>query len=75
MGATVGSKKFAIKNPSSPSMGAFSYKSSNPKVASVTGNLITFLKAGTTTITATQAANVNYLSGKVSAVLIVSGSL
>jgi len=75
MGATVGSKKFAIKNPSSPSMGAFSYKSSNPKVASVTGNLITFLKAGTTTITATQAANVNYLSGKVSAVLIVSGSI
>lgn len=74
MGATAGAKNFVITNPTSPSPGVFTYKSSNPKVATVTENVITFLKAGTTTITATQPANGNYLSGKVAAVLIVSGS-
>jgi len=73
-GETAGSPNATISNPSSTSSGAFSYKSSNTKVATVTGNVIKFLKAGTTTITATQAAKGNYLSGTVSAVLTVASA-
>jgi len=70
--ATVSSGTFTITNPTSTSLGAFSYKSSNTMVATIKGNVITYLKAGTTTITATQAAKGNYSSGKVSALLTVA---
>ena len=70
-GVTSKSPKYTITNPTSPSLGKITYKSSNTKVANVTGNVITFLKAGTTTITATQAAKGNYLAGTASALLTV----
>ena len=39
---------------------AVSYSSSDPTVATVAGNTVTILKAGTTTITASQLGNANY---------------
>jgi len=58
---------FSIVDPSSNSNGAFSYTSSNPAVATVSGNVITIGTSGSTTITATQSANhrngVDYTSG------------
>ncbi len=39
-----------------------SYASSNPAVATVSGNTVTIVGAGTTTITASQAGNTNYLA-------------
>jgi Viral BACON domain/Metallo-peptidase family M12B Reprolysin-like len=41
---------------------AVSYSSSNPNVASISGNTVILHSAGTTTITATQAGNGNYLA-------------
>jgi hypothetical protein len=38
------------------------YTSSNPAVATVSGNVVTLTGVGTTTITATQAGNANYLA-------------
>ena len=43
-----------------------SFTSSNPSVASISGNLVTPQAVGTTTITATQAGNVNYEAASVS---------
>jgi uncharacterized protein YjbI with pentapeptide repeats/uncharacterized protein YjdB len=66
---------FNLTAPSSNSAGAFTYTSSNPAVASVTiDGIVTIVSAGTTTITATQAAivNGNYLTGSVTASLVVS---
>jgi hypothetical protein len=58
---------FSIVDPSSNSNGAFSYTSSNPAVATVSGNVVTIGTSGSTTITATQSANhrngVDYTSG------------
>jgi hypothetical protein len=58
---------FSIVDPSSNSNGAFSYTSSNPEIATVSGNVVTIGTSGSTTITATQSANhrngVDYTSG------------
>jgi uncharacterized protein YjdB len=54
---TYGQASFAIKNPTSNSNGSFSYTSSEPSVATITRNqILTIKKAGSTTITCTQAA-------------------
>jgi surface protein len=51
-------------NPYSNNPGSFiQYTSSDPTVASISGYTVTILKAGTTTITATQASSANYLGG------------
>ncbi len=63
---------FTIVAPTSNSSGAFTYTSSNTSVATVSGNTITILRGGTSTITATQAANGNFLSGSTTATLTVS---
>ena len=57
-GATV-----TITTPTSTSSGAFSYTSSDTSIATVSGSIVTILKAGDVTITATQAAYGNYSSG------------
>jgi hypothetical protein len=62
----------AITNPSSDSPGVFSYTSSNPAVATITGSSVFIVGAGTTTITAIQAASPPFLSGQVDTKLIVS---
>lgn len=68
---TEGDAPFALAAPASPSPGAFSYSSSNPQVAVVSGNMVTIVAAGTTTITATQEEHGSYRSSSISAVLTV----
>jgi len=66
-----GELPFTLANPASNSTGAFTFSSSNTGVAIVVGNVVTIVGAGTTTITATQAADAQYLSGSVSTTLTV----
>lgn len=63
---------FTIVAPTSNSAGSFTYTSSDTSVATISGNTITILRGGTSTITATQAANGNFLSGTTTATLTVS---
>jgi hypothetical protein len=64
---------FTITAPTSTSPGAFTYTSSNTAVATiVTGNSIHIVGVGTTTITATQAASGNYLTGSITASFVVT---
>ena len=68
-----GDASFNLTAPTSNSDGAFTYSSSAPSVATVTsGGRVTILKAGTTTITATQDASGNYITGSVTASLVIS---
>lgn len=69
---TYGDAAFTITDPSSNSAGAFSYSSSNTSVATVSGNTITIVGAGSTTITANQAANGIYNAGSTTATLTVN---
>lgn len=68
----VGDAAFALTTPTSTSSGAFTYSSSNPDVATISGSTVTIVGAGTSTITANQAAASPYLAGSTSAVLTVS---
>jgi len=63
---------YNITNPTSTSTGAFTYSSSNTSVATINGNVITIVGGGTSTITASQAADANYSSATVSTVLTVN---
>jgi Secretion system C-terminal sorting domain len=63
---------FALTAPMSNSSGAFTYTSDNPSVATVSGNMVTIVGVGTSTITANQAAAGAFAAGSTSAVLIVS---
>ena len=56
---------------SSDSQGAFTFTSSNTSVASISGSTVTIKAAGTTTITATQAANGIYSSAIKTTTLVV----
>ena len=67
----LGDAPFALTDPSSNSTGAFTYTSSDETVATVSGSTVTIVGAGTTTITATQAASGNYLSNSITAQLVV----
>ena len=62
---------FTITPPSSKSTGAFSYTSSDTNIATVSGSIVTILKLGTITITATQEATTNYASGSATTSLII----
>jgi gliding motility-associated-like protein len=70
---TYGDASFTI-NATSNSQGTFTYRSSNTNVATITGNNITIVGAGTTSIIANQAADVpnNFLPTSTSASLIVA---
>ncbi|TDK27162.1 autotransporter domain-containing protein [Luteimonas aestuarii] len=68
---TFGDADFALTPPTSDSTGAFTYISSNPSVATVSGDVVTIVGAGTATITATQAADGNYASAQTTAQLVV----
>jgi hypothetical protein len=50
----------------------WSYKTSDSKIATVSGDTLTFLDAGTATITAMQSATTNWLGGEVSTTLTVT---
>ncbi len=67
-----GDPSFSPTDPTSNSAGAFTYTSSNKAVATISGNIVTIVGAGTSTITATQAANGGYKSGTKTATLTVS---
>ena len=55
---------YVLIDPSSNSTGAFTYTSSDPTIIEVSGNVLTVVGvSGQVTLTATQAATTNYLSG------------
>ena len=56
----------------SDSMGAFSYSSSNPNVATILGNIIIAVSIGTTTITINQAEDENYNAAQITSLLFVA---
>ena len=63
---------FTISPPSTDSTGAFTYISSDVNVATISGSTVTIVGAGTTSITATQAADAIHLTNSISANLIVN---
>jgi hypothetical protein len=71
---TFGDSPFNIVDPSSNSSGAFTYTSSNTSVATISGNTVTIMGIGTSTITATQSASGNYTSGTITAIFQVNQS-
>jgi hypothetical protein len=68
----VDDSSFQIIAPTSTSVGAFTYDSSNTAVATVSGNTVTIRGAGNSTITATQAATSNYNAGTITATFQVN---
>ena len=71
---TFGNSLFTITQPTSNSSGTFSYTSSNLSVATISGNIITIVGVGNSTITATQQATANYTSGTITTTFQVNQS-
>ncbi len=71
-GAVYGDAPFTLTPPSSDSPGSFSYQSSDPTVATVSGSTLTVVGVGTSTITANQAATTGYTSAATTASFVVS---
>jgi alpha-tubulin suppressor-like RCC1 family protein len=69
---TFGNTPFTITSPTSNSNGSFSYSSSDESVATISGNIITIVGAGTTTITASQAETTSYTSATLTTTFQVS---
>lgn len=67
-----GEPAFELANPQSPSSGAFTFTSSDPEVASISGRTVTLHAEGETVITATQAAAGNYAAAAVDMRLVVA---
>jgi hypothetical protein len=61
-------ESYTITKPTSNSSGAFIYTSSNTSVETISSNILTAVGRGLTTITATQAATLDYTSGSVYAI-------
>jgi hypothetical protein len=68
----VGDAPFAIVPPTTNGDGAFTYTSSSQAVATVVGNVVTIVGAGSVTITAVQASTPNYTSATITALMIVN---
>ncbi|HZX75581.1 autotransporter domain-containing protein [Lysobacter sp.] len=71
MSRTLGEAAFELPDPTSDSAGAFTFTSSDPHVATISGRTVTLVGAGVTTLVATQAAAGNYAQASVSIVLAV----
>jgi gliding motility-associated-like protein len=69
---TFGDATFNLTAPTTNSTGAFSYASSDSNVASIIGNTVTIVGAGTATITVSQAGDANYDPGSVSTTITVN---
>jgi uncharacterized protein YjdB len=69
---TFGDANFAITAPTSASSGAITFASSDTSVATISGATVTIVGAGSTTITASQAASGNYLPATTTTTLTVS---
>jgi hypothetical protein len=67
----IGTAPYQLTPPSSNSTGAFTYTSSNPLVATISGSIVTILAIGTTTITATQVPKSPYDTASISAAFTV----
>lgn len=67
-----GDAAFTLKAPTSKGPGAFSFTSSNAEVATISGNTVTIVGPGTSTITAQQAASGSYNASSTTAVLTVT---
>jgi len=65
---------FTLTAPTSNSAGSFSYSSSNTNVATISGNTVTIVGAGSSIITATQAADGAYGTGTTTATFVVTPS-
>ena len=63
---------FQIISPESNSMGAFTYSSSNTSVATIVGDTINIAGAGSSQITALQAASIIYASGSITTTFTVN---
>ncbi|MFM7019787.1 MAG: putative Ig domain-containing protein [Aquirufa sp.] len=68
---TITDGTFNLTAPTSASSGSFTYVSSNPSVASISGNTVTLLRVGTTTISAIQDPAAGYNSAVITATLTV----
>jgi uncharacterized protein (TIGR02145 family) len=69
----VGDAVFTLINPKSKSTGAFTFKSYNPAVATVSGNKVTIVGAGRGSIVAVQAATANFKADSITANFTVTG--
>jgi len=69
---TYGDLPFKITPPKSDSPGTFSYTSSDTLVATISGDIITIVGAGTSTIIATQEAVIGFTSGSISTPFLVN---
>jgi len=63
---------FIIIDPSSNSNGAFTYVSSDTSIADISGNVLTALKWGIVTITATQEETSDYTLGTISGIFNIN---
>lgn len=63
---------FDITDPTSNSDGVFTYTSNNPAVATISGKTITIVGAGTSVITAHQAASGSYNAASATTTLVVN---
>jgi hypothetical protein len=70
--ATLLSRTLKLTPPTSTSVAPWSYRTSDSKIATVSGDTLTFLDAGTITITAMQSSTTNWLGGEVSTTLTVT---
>ena len=69
---TFGDASFEPTNPNTNSSGSITFTSSNQLVATTSGRIVTIVGAGTTTITAVQAATANYLAGSITTTMTVA---
>jgi hypothetical protein len=69
---TVGDAAFALTAPTSTSPAPFTYLSSNTMVATIVGNIVTVVGAGTAIITASQVASGTFLAGSTTASFLVN---
>ena len=73
--ALVAGAKQVFTTPTSNSPGAWSYTSSNPAIAAISGSTLSALAAGTATITATQAATATFAGASRTFTITVSPAL
>jgi hypothetical protein len=69
---TYGDAPFLLVQPNSSSNAPFTYSSSDTRVATINGNIVTIIGKGTATITATQPPSGSYIGGNVTAMLTVN---
>ena len=67
-----GEDAFELPDPQSSSPGTFSFSSSDPAVATVSGRTVTLVGEGVTVLTASQATTANYTAASIQVRLLVS---